>query len=1125
MRRICVATVAMLLAALFCAVTVLAAAPDEETAFVPSLSFGMEGRENNTVLDGDALYELLFGEAPTSATADYLEAQGLTLRYNGAISAGCVSTDYQAQTGVLSLTVRPYRYTAENGTEVVWLPTGATVDGQAVALTASDGVYTARIEGLFRSENFDMTVDYSWSATIPASVLDRIRNGAYRVGDAAAKEWAAYESAHEEYLRLSAEYLAWQAYLEQKLAYDAYAEALSAYEAQVKAYDAYVEAKALYDKEDAAYKEWQTYFTALATYTEQYERYTAHQSYLSAMKEVDRKISLMDSVYVSDSHHWNMYASIMGGTVSRVIDNKDELVNLLHCNEEDVDLAKASTEALRPILKGYDTVRKTPRDSAYKIAKAKYEYFIANYDALTLHFKNLYKTLNGFLSNTFVERALQSEGKREHYLQFVGQLYVISTCLDSEGERRADWTVGGKPLEAVVEECHLLPEGDWDPRRSSLPEYAPSAECPAPVTIPTVEMPAHKPIPPTPVDKPSATPPTPVEDPDLGEIPPRCEEAPVTEPVPPTFDEDTKALMKEVQEGLLTPSAKVSEDRTVPFVSRLFRPVSILNEKLVTFYDIDGEILRQELVSYGSSLSYAPPEHAPSPEYEYRLLGWIGAEGNEVDLRFITTDLDLYPHYEITKKSYTVTWRVIGADGKVHESSSVWTYGAIPTPGAQVPCISYDENGYSYTFSGWSPEILPVTGPVTYEGRVVRSPKKYTVTWVLEDRTVTEILSYGELPVFLDDPSFSTVNASYTFLGWSPAVSVVEDDATYIARYDVHHFATSGTVALEVESSKTRLTVLAQTHASVTIKEMLTRAKDAGKELGVRWENGCELILDHGSVKKLAASDCSRVVLQSFSTENETVFELHFYNSLLKDAALAGAKPVLHLPFVVEEDGRTAAFYLEKGEEETRIEMEYLNVTGPAVIRRIWVYPLSVLPDVNCNTGAAGYDAPAGTLISLKLPCLFGYEVTGATVTDADGNEMTLTDLSFVMPSSPVRVTLRVEKMVYRVVFRVDGVVLTDTEYAFGDEIAVPDAPQKPADDNTVYTFVSWGAEVPTHATGDARELIFDAVFSAQIKNIDYDTGHNNNLLAQVILPVILGAMLLVGATVTLVVILRRRRK
>ena len=111
-------------------------------------------------------------------------------------------------------------------------------------------------------------------------------------------------------------------------------------------------------------------------------------------------------------------------------------------------------------------------------------------------------------------------------------------------------------------------------------------------------------------------------------------------------------------------------------------------------------------------------------------------------------------------------------------------------------------------------------------------------------------------------------------------------------------------------------------------------------------------------------------------------------------------------------------------------------------------------------------------------------------------------------------------------IFRCEGEILSDHTYRYGEQIIPPDDPTKVSDERISYTFISWSAPVPTHAGGDARELIFDAVFAEQVKNIDYDTGHNNNLLAEVILPTALLVTLTVAAaTVAVILMLRRKKK
>ena len=112
MKRVWTLLIAAMLAACFLS-AILCGAINVSAEEPPALSYGIAGRENNTVLDGAMLYEALFEESPTKGENAYLDVIGLTLSYNSAISAGCISTDYDKEEGTLLLTVRPYRYTAE----------------------------------------------------------------------------------------------------------------------------------------------------------------------------------------------------------------------------------------------------------------------------------------------------------------------------------------------------------------------------------------------------------------------------------------------------------------------------------------------------------------------------------------------------------------------------------------------------------------------------------------------------------------------------------------------------------------------------------------------------------------------------------------------------------------------------------------------------------------------------------------------------------------------------------------------------------------------------------------------------------------------------------------------------
>ena len=115
------------------------------------------------------------------------------------------------------------------------------------------------------------------------------------------------------------------------------------------------------------------------------------------------------------------------------------------------------------------------------------------------------------------------------------------------------------------------------------------------------------------------------------------------------------------------------------------------------------------------------------------------------------------------------------------------------------------------------------------------------------------------------------------------------------------------------------------------------------------------------------------------------------------------------------------------------------------------------------------------------------------------------------MPASAVHVVLEVERIVYRVTFLVNGEVWSYAEYFAGDEIVLPDDPPKRTEGDYTYTFTGWG-NVPVIVTGDEENLVFEASFAQSQIIDDYDTGHNNDVVVTVILPIVGGVLVLLVA-------------
>ena len=139
---------------------------------------------------------------------------------------------------------------------------------------------------------------------------------------------------------------------------------------------------------------------------------------------------------------------------------------------------------------------------------------------------------------------------------------------------------------------------------------------------------------------------------------------------------------------------------------------------------------------------------------------------------------------------YTVLWK--NYDDEILETDTNVAEGEVPTYDGETP-VKPDDEEYTYTFEGWTPDVVAATADAQYTATftAVPKPKTYTVTWlnydgaILEtDTNVTEgtVPTYdGETPVKPDDAEFS-----YVFDKWSPDVTAATGDATYVATFTAH---------------------------------------------------------------------------------------------------------------------------------------------------------------------------------------------------------------------------------------------------------------------------------------------------------------------------------------------------
>ncbi len=1082
-----------------------------------SLNYSNPTVESAISLSAYDLYKILLDRTPTEGEKLYWQASELSLSYSDFIPDSSVDTQYDGDLGILDVFVSPYTYTASNGVLVSWIPESFYLDGKHYVLREENGIYTARVENCFYSGDFDMQVEYGCEIEIAQSVIETLSNEAFQKGNDALAEMNAYRQALDEYNKLVAAHNAYNAYTQWENDYTDYLADKALYDKLKAEYDAYLIEYYFYQVELDAYNQWQNYFAQEKAYAANEKPYAEYMDYYKVYSAAVNKLAMFESIYKTDSRGWCMYNDIMGSTVTQVLAKQDMLI-AAGGNKEDITLAGIATENLRVLLKGYNDLRTKKWSSDYEKYKALYQYYTNNYDALEKNLCDLYRTLKGLYENTVVSQYIGTQGKSAHYHQLVGHLFVVSTALDQDGYRNEEtWRIAKKTLRQVIEDVHYYPDGDWDPNNTLYP----AAEVPYVERIekpvrPTVEQPTVAPDEPTPVADPG-NPPDVVEDPANTPRPPEPEKAIGPTPTEPVFEEIVDALYREVESGVLKASTQPATAKTMKVTATLERKISIKNLKTVTFYNADGSIYKQESVHYGGKVRGDALDRAPTAEYIYEFLGWNYADGTPAASEWITVteNLSLYPRYRLTKQMYTVTWIL---DGQSYSQSLY--FGVTPMPELVVDTSPRESQYYYYEFSGWDHKVVPVTGDATYTGTMIRTPKKFNVTWVIKngEESITQQWEYNQTPTFEGDLSIPSSTHLYEFLAWDKTVTPVSRDVTYTALYRETPFATSGSVVMDVVYSETEIRVLA-TKSSVSAAQAARVAAAEGKILTILWEDVLSFSLAGEELQAYIDGGAPAIILQSSEEGNTTTYELKYFNVGTSASALPNATVVFPYSKV---NGRETVFDLQTENGWERTDGAQITVQGDFRARRLYSY--SIVPKANehCNVTQMVTKAVEGEWVSIALDCVYGYKIVGATVVTADGETITVEGTSFQMPASPITVSLNVEQIEYTVTFIVDGEIWDYAKYYAGDEIILPEDPTKVENDGYVYTFIGWG-NVPSIAMGEDEDLVFEASFSkAQIVD-DYDTGNNNNVMVAIVLPCVAAAVVLLIAFLILRKIVRKR--
>ena len=237
---------------------------------------------------------------------------------------------------------------------------------------------------------------------------------------------------------------------------------------------------------------------------------------------------------------------------------------------------------------------------------------------------------------------------------------------------------------------------------------------------------------------------------------------------------------KSNEEAILTLGMPGSRWEEITISNFSFGVVSALATFTITF--VNGtEVLQQETLEEGALPNYngEKPVRESTEKYIYNFKGW------SPEIAVVAGNAT----YKAVFDSALVRYYVQFLNGENVLQADSLGYGILPTYNATTPTKAATQ-AYTYTFKGWSPEIAVVAGNATYKAVFDSVLNKFTVTFVDEDGAILKAATaydYGtsaENIVLPADPTKpSTDSQTFTFAGWTPALSAVTENVVYKATY------------------------------------------------------------------------------------------------------------------------------------------------------------------------------------------------------------------------------------------------------------------------------------------------------------------------------------------------------
>ena len=505
----------------------------------------------------------------------------------------------------------------------------------------------------------------------------------------------------------------------------------------------------------------------------------------------------------------------------------------------------------------------------------------------------------------------------------------------------------------------------------------------------------------------------------------------------------------------------------------------------------------------------------------------------------------------------------------------------------QAPVRESSEQ-YDYTFDGWS-ETVCDNGDVFYMPRFTQSARTYSVSFEHSSGEVicADEYEYGETPVFNGEvpTKESTTDTVYSFAGWSPQITPVTADASYIATftqterlYSVSWSILGKTVTRELsygelptppavrsetfiggtlytfdgwDKTPVKVTGNAEYTAKFTQKELVKI--EGSDELSVyASENDYVITTSADKVEafnliRTAAADGRNIRVTSngvtVTVPNSTVVNLSNlgtatlaftrsengvgYNFTKSNGSAVRFSGDVWMSLPCAEDQALNPFVLANG--KTRLSCTALGNTVEFKAKNGTSYAVSRYYTLTVKHGDGGavfcpLDLyPAGSLLELEFFPNAEFAVSKITLTDKDGHSVELpVSGEIFMPAYDATLSVEFDVKKYEIRFMSGGELIDTHYYALGETVVAPEIPLTFEKDGFIYTFIGWSKPLGLVMGNDTYTAKY---YSVRIEDapVPEDQTALETVLIRHVLPVVI-VLVGIGAAITVTVIIVRKK-